>query len=105
MIKIKLISNSFIFYGKLDTSRANLSWQNKTQTLVTEEELNELILNLDIDKSAGTDVISLRVIKEAGISISHSLTELSNLLLSSCHVPSTWKTNIIPFHKKIVRMA
>ena len=65
----------------------------------------ELTLNLDINKSAGSDGISAKFLKEAGISIVPSLTKLFNLSLSECQVPTVWKkANVIPMHKKDSKM-
>jgi len=67
----------------------------------TEEEVLDQLKGIKANKATGPDLISARMLKEAGSSICSSLTHLFNLSLQQGIVPKMWKeANVIPIHKK-----
>ena len=68
---------------------------------VSETDVVDLINNVDQNKATGSDVISYRILKEAGLAIVPSLTRPIKLSLQQCKVPKLWKmANVILIHKK-----
>ena len=64
---------------------------------VTETEVADLIKNVDPNKATGSDGISPKLLKEAGMSIVPSLTKL----IQQSKVPNQWKkANVFLVHKK-----
>ena len=68
---------------------------------ITEEEVNKLLKDLQVNKSAGPDQINPRVLYECADVLSKPLTVLFNKSLTSGIVPKDWKmAHICPIHKK-----
>ena len=59
--------------------------------VISDSDVNEILLGLDTTKSYGPDEISPRMLKEARPSIISSLTKLFNLSLFTEIFPSLWK--------------
>ena len=67
------------------------------ELLCSEEEAFDLLLSLDTTKSYGPDGISAKMLKGVACSLTLVLTRLFNLSITSCFVPSSWKTSrIVP---------
>ena len=67
----------------------------------TEEDIYDLIRGIDISKANGPDLISPRMLKEAGQSIVPSLKLLFKLSMDTSTFPQIWKqANVIPLFKK-----
>jgi len=69
--------------------------------IITEEEVMDHLKGINTSKAVGPDLVSPRMLKEAGLAISSSLTRLFNLSLKMGVVPKMWKeASVIPIHKK-----
>ena len=69
--------------------------------VITEKEVNDILLSLDVTKSYGPDKISPKMLKEARPSIVSSLTKLFNNSLRKGIFPALWKkANVTPILKK-----
>ena len=65
-------------------------------TLNSEDVLSAL-KSIDCSKAQGPDKIPARILVECAEELSPSLTDLFNLSLSSCSLPTEWKSaNIVP---------
>ncbi len=68
---------------------------------ISEADVLDQIMSLELNKATGHDGISARMLKEAGHAIVPSITKLINLSLETCKFPESWKkANVIPIHKK-----
>ena len=66
-----------------------------------EDRILGILLNIDINKSAGPDEISGIVLKNCAYTLAHPLSILFNLSFSMGIVPPDWKlANVVPVHKK-----
>ena len=64
-------------------------------------EVNNTIKSLKNKKSTGIDNISVKTIKEIANHILEPLTYIINLILSTSHIPTSFKTSVIkPIYKK-----
>ena len=78
-----------------------LSYSSLSSFTVDADMLLNLIRSLDVNKSHGSDQISVRMLKICDSSIIKPLTIIFNSSLKSGVFPSAWKkANIIPIHKK-----
>ena len=78
-----------------------LSNSSLSSFTVDADMLLNLIRSLDVNKSHGSDKISVRMLKICDSSIIKPLTIIFNSSLKSGVFPSAWKkANIIPIHKK-----
>jgi hypothetical protein len=69
--------------------------------LIKPEGVLKLLLNLDVKKSVGPDLVSPRVLKECAQQLAGPLAVFFNLILLTGFVPDDWKTAIIhPLFKK-----
>ena len=69
----------------------NLGSQDYPSCLLCSEDLiANLLVNLDISMSSGTDGISARMLKSSALSIAPSLTKLFNLFLTTGIFPSEY---------------
>ena len=69
--------------------------------LCTVEEVEELLVILNPDKSTGLDGVSPRMLKSTAHSIAPSLTKLFNRSMATGFYPRAWKhARIVPIHKK-----
>ena len=98
----------FLHSSEIDTSDASLPPLNKQNTypdlqeiIISEQDVRDVIKNIKVNKAAGPDGISPRMIKMAGDLIVPSLTKLFNKSLQFKQYPSEWKqASVIPIHKK-----
>ena len=68
---------------------------------VTEEEINDVIVNLDPNKASGPDLISNKMIKNVSRAIVKPLCILFNRSLREGVFPDIWKLgNLVPLFKK-----
>jgi len=63
--------------------------------LCSEQEVCDLLATLDDTIASGQDGISARMLRYTAPSITSSLTQLFNLSLKSCVIPSDWKKSLI----------
>ena len=105
--KATVFNDFFLSHSSLDVSNAELPNQfyytnNRLNTInILESEVSDILKSLDTSKATGPDLISPKLLKEAGVSIVPCLTRLLNRSLSKCHYPSEWKrANVTPLHKK-----
>ena len=88
-------------HASLPTDYPSFDLSQLNNIVVTEEEVLDQLKGIKANKATGPDLISARMLKEAGSSICLSLTYLFNLSLQQGIVPKMWKdANVIPIHKK-----
>ena len=63
--------------------------------LCTPEEVEHLLLDLDVSKANGPDLVSARMLKNTATSIAPSIANLFNLSLCHGIVPECWKYSMI----------
>ena len=106
--KAVLFNNYFLSHSSIDDSDANLPdnnigihIDNKLENItITEQEVSDIICSLDVHKSTGHDGISARLLKEARLEITPSLTTLYNFCLANNRFPNEWKkSNVLPLFK------
>ena len=69
--------------------------------MISTEEIEDYIKNLDTTKASGPDIISAKMLKEAGSSIAPSLLKLFTLSINKSVFPCQWKkANVTPLFKK-----
>ena len=74
----------------LDTRLSTLSF--------TVEDVIQVLVNLDMNKSVSPDSIPFRVLSECAVEFAPSLNALYNISLSTGSFPSEWKhAHITPF--------
>ena len=72
-----------------------------TNFVCTDHMVHELIVNLDICKSSGTDDVSARMLKATADITTPTLTRLFNMSIRTGLFPDCWKTaRIVPIPKK-----
>ena len=105
--KSDIFNDFFTGHSTLDTNNATLPvFEFLTNTRLdhisaTEKEVTDLLMSLKPNKSSGHDGIGPKMMKEAGASVSPSLTRLINLSFLTKKVPQSWKmAQVIPIHKK-----
>ena len=70
------------------------------ELLCTEEEVFDLLLALDTNKSNGPDGISAHMLRGVACGLTPVLVKLFNLSITSCSLPSSWKTSrVVPIPK------
>ena len=70
----------------------------------TQNEVENILLNLDAKKPTGVDGIPARILKSCARELSMPLSKLLNLSFSLGEVPSTWKSaNVTPVFKDNVK--
>ena len=68
-----------------------------SETSTTQNEVENILLNLDAKKATGVDGISAKILKSCARQLSMPLSKLLNLSFSLGEVPSTWKrANVTP---------
>ena len=68
---------------------------------ISSQEVKDVLLNLDISKACGSDLISPRLLKEGACAVAVLLSTVFNLSLDQGHFPQAWKQgNLTPIHKK-----
>jgi hypothetical protein len=69
--------------------------------ILTEEEVDTALGNLDVSKAAGLDGIPTALLKECRAALKNPLTRIFNRSLREGTVPSNWKkAKVCPVHKK-----
>ena len=72
-----------------------------TELTVNEEMVNKILKKLNVNKSAGPDNISPRMLRECRESLARPLTNVFNKILQTGDVPAAWKeANVSPLFKK-----
>ncbi len=102
-----MFKNCFVSQSTLDDSQTQLPYDEINpevhieQYIILPEEVYDILVNLDISKSAVPDGISSKLLPEAAVPISEPLCHLLNYYLSTWYFPEAWKTaHVIPIHKK-----
>ena len=68
---------------------------------ITEEEIKDVIVNLDPNKTSGHDLISNKIIKQVATAIAKPLRIIFNRSLHESIFPDIWKSgNLVPLFKK-----
>ena len=105
--KAECLNSYFASVSSLDDSNAVLPpfIEHTDEVLdhinVTEEEINDVIVNLDPNKASGPDSISNKMIKNVARAISKPLCILFNRSLREGIFPDIWKLgNLVPLFKK-----
>ena len=105
--KAEKFNEFFSTYSNIDTSAATLPAytdhieHSLSQIHITERDISDLIKNIDVSKATGPDLISPRMLKQAGDAIVPSLTKLFNLSLQIGRFPNSWKlAHVTPLFKK-----
>ena len=89
--------NGLIEYYKDKNVRSN----SFVFDIVSEKEVEKLLLSLNVSKSTGCDKIPARFVKDATDVICSPLTYMINLSLRKCTVPSDFKmARVVPLFKK-----
>jgi hypothetical protein len=87
--------------GKVLPPAPNVAHDQLEELVVTQDDVNKVLLNLKPDKAFGPDEVSPRLLKEARPSILPSLTRLFNMSLFLEVFPTIWKrANVCPIYKK-----
>ena len=95
--KADAFNNFFISHSEIDTSEATIPVANAipgdslNSFEFTLEDITDLLKSLDTTKSSGPDIISAKMLREAGYSIAPSLYRLFQLSLDLCLFPNDWK--------------
>ena len=63
--------------------------------VITEMDIKEKLLKLNVDKSPGPDMIHPRVLKEVADQISSALEYVYNISLFDQELPDDWKFSIV----------
>ena len=68
---------------------------------ITDEDIDDQLQIMDVNKAYGPDCIPPRLLKEGGIPMRNILKRIFNISLNTGIFPSLWKkANVIPIHKK-----
>lgn len=68
---------------------------------IPSQDVKDVLLNLNITKASGPDLISPRLLKEGAEILATPLTTVFNRSLEYCYFPSSWKNaNVSPIFKK-----
>ena len=68
---------------------------------VTEQDVNDVLINLDATKASGPDQISPRLLREGAPILSKPFSLIFNRSLQQGYFPQEWKdANVTPIHKK-----
>lgn len=105
--KAQAFNDHFQSYSNINDSDASIpefACNNNpklSEIKINYDDVNDLIKCIDTSKATGPDLITPRMLKEAGISIVPSLTELFKLSLNINKFPASWKiANVVPIYKK-----
>ena len=67
---------------------------------ISDQDVNDILVNLKVKKTCGIDLINHRLLKEAASIISKPLALLFNKSLNMGLFPNQWKlANLVPIHK------
>ena len=105
--KANIFNNNFSLKSQLPIDPPNLpDFHSLTNhilqnIIVTEEQTEKILLELDINKANGPDNISNKLLKNVATSISKPLTKLFNRSLQEGIFPDQWKhAHVCPVLKK-----
>ena len=105
--KANFLNDYFTKQTSLDDSHASLPATplENTSTLnslnITQAEVHETLMSLNVGKAVGPDTISNRLLQELALPLSAPLCNLFNFSLRTGQVPSSWKeAHVTPIHKK-----
>ena len=76
--------------------------EHSLQTVtISSQEIKDVLLNLNVNKACGPDLISSRFLKEGAVTLASRFSVVFNRSLEQGYFPSSWKHgNVIPTHKK-----
>ncbi len=105
--KAEALNNYFVSISTVDDSHETLpDFTPRTQAKidsihVTEHDITDIILKLNVHKASGPDEFSHRMLKETATTICKPLCMLFNRSLLEGDYPSKWKkANVMPLFKK-----
>ena len=105
--KCEIFNNSFSNISTIDDMNASLpdmvyhTGQRLSSVTVSEQDVLDQLLSLDVTKALGPDNISPYLLKISAHVLAPSLTRLVKLSLTTMIVPSLWKlANVCPVYKK-----
>ena len=97
LLNITLLNNNSVLPNNL----AKLTNKSLDTVNFTTDDISKIINNLDPNKAHGHDMLSIRMIKLCGNSISKPLSITFNDCLKEGKFPSDWKkAHVVPVHKK-----
>ena len=78
----------------------NLEYSFQTIT-ISSQEVKDVLLNLNVNKACGQDLISPRFLKEGAVTLASPFSIVLNRSLEQGYFRSSWKhVNVTPIHKK-----
>ncbi len=106
--KAEVFNDFFTQVSSLDDENAELPQDfindvvnRLDEIVVTEQDVHDQLKILDTNKAYGPDGIPPRLLKEAAVEITPSLTKLLNASLNQETFPTIWKgANVLPLYKK-----
>ena len=109
--KADIFNNFFCSITRLDTSNASLPDSNRLSDFgnlneinITQADVRDQIMILDLNKSYGPDKISPKFLKEGINQLTPVLTHIFNLSLKTSTFPAIWKqANVVPLFKKGIK--
>ena len=98
--KNPLSCESYLRYSSNSPARSAANICELSNLSLTPNEVRDILLNLDVNKSTGPDKIPAKLLRGCAPYICTSLCSLFNKCLSLGKVPSSCKlSNIVPIHK------
>ena len=104
--KASLLNSYFCEQSNIDDSHASLPAFEPpdidlNNIIITDSYVEDVLKLLNTSKASGSDLISLRLLKEGSEFLSHQLARLFNLSLHTSYFPTVWKqANVVPVFKK-----
>ena len=104
--KAKLFAENFSLNSNLDDLGVSLPLFPSRTNLklliisVTPKIVRKVVMNLDLSKASGPDCVPVVVLKNCGLELSYTLTELFNKCLKESCCPECWKvSSVVPVFK------
>ena len=104
--KANMLNNFFTFQRIVDDSNKVLPDINRPEYALNSieiciQDVKDVLMNLNIYKACGPDVLSPRLLKEGATVLAEPLSILFNRSLEKCYFPVIWKdANVSPIYKK-----
>ena len=106
--KAQAFNRFFINHSTIDDENMELpnernitNWNILDSIEISEEDVHDQLINLDITKALGPDSISPKLLKKAAKPLSKILQYIFNLSLKTSIFPAIWKkANVVPLYKK-----
>lgn len=104
--KAKMLNNFFISQSEVDDTNKTLPYIARAENsldfiVISTQDVKDVLLNLNINKACGPDLLSPRLLKEGADILAEPLAFVFNQSLRQCYFPGLWKeANVSPIHKK-----